>query len=285
MKECPPGAQPGTGTPAFQGRLLAPAAGGGVGARRSPGAQEAPPHPTLAQLWAPPASCREEAIQPVEGPRDQAWGRLSRPLWHLLEPTNPQGPRVAQTHLPLPRAPVPMGGLLQMPCRSGSWPQRGVSLGVAVSLGLRLHLRVCGVQGGAAVCDQVAACALEALVTCMGAWEVARKGWPRPGTHFWLPLTGAPEGEPEYWPLVGTPGTTAGGPRPPTPPTSCRVAKQPLSCCQGPRCPCPVHTFFAFVLSVAPGNSRGLAPTARRVALPRSVRRCVHSSGCWVTPG
>lgn len=57
-------------------------------------------------------------------------------------------------------------------------------------------------------------------VPLRGVWEVAGDGWPRPQAHLWLPSAGTPQGEPECWPLMGTPAATAGGLGPSTRPMS-----------------------------------------------------------------
>ncbi|KAI4585398.1 hypothetical protein MJG53_005632 [Ovis ammon polii x Ovis aries] len=65
-------------------------------------------------------------------------------------------------------------------------------------------------------------------------------------------FTGAPEGEPECGPLVGTPGAPAGGPQPHQHPAeSPSNSWAPAS----PGAPTPEPAFFAFIRSVAPGNS------------------------------
>uniref|UniRef100_A0A4W2FB79 DNA-directed DNA polymerase n=1 Tax=Bos indicus x Bos taurus TaxID=30522 RepID=A0A4W2FB79_BOBOX len=65
-------------------------------------------------------------------------------------------------------------------------------------------------------------------------------------------FTGASEGEPECRPLVGTPGAPAGGPRPHQ-----RPAESPSNIWApaSPGAPTPAPAFFAFIRSVAPGNS------------------------------
>ena len=99
------------------------------------------------------------------------------------------------------------------------------------------------------VSGQGAPCAPRALVCLPGGPGGGREGRALTSAAG----TGAPEGEPECRPLVGTPGTSAEGPWP-----------QPQHSAESPsnswapassRAPTPAPAFFAFIQPVAPGNS------------------------------
>ena len=95
---------------------------------------------------------------------------------------------------------------------------------------------------------QGAACAPWALVHLPGGPGGGQEGRALTSAA----RTGASEGEPECRPLVGTPGAPAGGPRPHQ-----RPAESPSNIWApaSPGAPTPTPAFFAFIRSVAPGNS------------------------------
>lgn len=186
-----------------------------------PGAPSSPAGGRAAAVGGPPPPSQEGLLS--HGPGIKAPGGLS---W---TPGTSQGPEVASTggHLAWPHLcrHAPWHGPWQL--RWQTWPAwRCYAQGVSVREPACLFLGVCVTVRPLAVwlwvCWGVSA--LHCGRPRVGDWEVMAS-WP--DLHSPLaPPTGAPEGEPEHWPLLGTPGATAGGPASATPP-SCHVSTQP----------------------------------------------------------